>query len=72
MMRVASVKVSLDVDGMSSRIKKGNCLIDFTEIQHAFQADNEEVEIVMKSGDRFFAKNLTLVEIDLILNRLRQ
>jgi len=71
-MRVASVKVSIDGSGVTNRIKRGLCLINITEIQTAFEDElTGQVEIVMKSGDRFFVKNLTLVEIEQIMNGLK-
>jgi hypothetical protein len=72
-MRVTSVKVSVDGTGVSNRIKKGLCLINITEIQTAFEDElTGQLEIVMKSGDRFFVKNLTLVEIEQIMNGLNK
>lgn len=67
MMRVTSIKAVLRSDGMGEAIRKGNCLIDLTKIQHAFQADNEETEIVMRSGDRFFVKKPTFNELEQLL-----
>jgi hypothetical protein len=62
MMRVSSVKLSIDEDGVIGKIRKGNCLIDLSQVQHV-ESNSEGIEIVMRSGDRFFVENLTFDEI---------
>lgn len=69
--RVTSVKTSIDDNGISSKIKRGTCLINITEIATAFEDDlTGQVEVVMKRGDRFIVKNITLFEIQQMLRAL--
>lgn len=71
MMRVTSVKVSVDKEGFNSRIKRGLCMIDLTQIQHVEYGEGQ-TEVVMKTGDRFNVENITFDELVVLLRDLKE
>lgn len=70
MMRVTSTRLVINEGGMESKEKKGNCLIDLTQIQHVETVDLVTSEIIMRSGDRFFVEKPTFDEIVEMLQKL--
>ncbi len=71
MMKVSSVRVAMNEEGFITKIKKGLCLISLTGIESVFKGDDDDdVEIIMKTGERFVVKNIDIIELKDTLERL--
>ena len=67
LMKIAIVKTSITSDGVKTRLNRGIGLINLKEIQYISDT-KEGIELIMRSGDRFFVENLTFGDVQTIIN----